>query len=487
MMGAYWCKKCGLSAMLIVFSATTAASSTFAQAGRPVANAGLPRYAGSEPVVLDGSGSYRTNGVGKLNYRWRQIAGPTVDVRAADTATPTVGGFAQTDGEQVCTFELVVNDGKSDSEPDTVDVIVVPTFNDSVMRYESGAFDAGKPTIIYFGGGNCVTSHNGTEAWNGGKAWHERANVISFHFYEPDGEYTLDDELDLQGRAREARTYYGCADMIIVYLSRVAPNYDQRIQTAGFSTGGQPAIDVANRLNVHYNDPRYTVEHVTFFDVYCRKYAESIDTFLASGAEEGDLRFVDNYVSTSWDRADRYYKNALNVRLSGELEGDHDAGPVWYVNSLTGDDMTKFNGGVIAGAFWSVVGPGRNIELGTPSDNPTYFFEWTGSRTAGSFDFLDRKNHPGALPEPVTLIEPRADGSLADGLLLTCKESRNAVAYELLVGPTPTEVNRVVLSTTSPPRARVRGLPADARFWTVRVRDKFGSTIYADPIPVPPG
>jgi hypothetical protein len=36
--------------------------------------------------------------------------------------------------------------------------------------------------------------------------------------------------------------------MIIVYLSSVAPDYRQPIQTSGWSTGGQPAIDVALRL-----------------------------------------------------------------------------------------------------------------------------------------------------------------------------------------------------------------------------------------------
>ena len=54
--------------------------------------------------------------------------------------------------------------------------------------------------------------------------------------------------------------------MIIVFISKVAPNYAQPIQTMGWSTGGQPALDAGIRLNRVYKDRRYAVNHVTELD-----------------------------------------------------------------------------------------------------------------------------------------------------------------------------------------------------------------------------
>ena len=95
---------------------------------RPIADAGLLRYAGPDPVVIDGTGSYDPDNSSTLSYTWRQIAGPSVIFIDANTATPTIGGsiqvgegrdktpkfvgFTQTDEIQECKFELVVSDGE---------------------------------------------------------------------------------------------------------------------------------------------------------------------------------------------------------------------------------------------------------------------------------------------------------------------------------------------------------------------------------------
>jgi len=88
----------------------------------PIADAGFSRYAGSEPIRLDGTRSMVPEGSEPLTYIWRQIAGPSVVIIDANTATPSIGGdmlvgteidptdtlvgFYQTDEVQECVFEL---------------------------------------------------------------------------------------------------------------------------------------------------------------------------------------------------------------------------------------------------------------------------------------------------------------------------------------------------------------------------------------------
>ena len=85
----------------------------------PVADAGLPRYAGADAVILDGTGSYDPDNSGLLLYAWQQISGPSVEISDADSATPTISGIIQTDEIQECEFELVVWDSESTSLPDS--------------------------------------------------------------------------------------------------------------------------------------------------------------------------------------------------------------------------------------------------------------------------------------------------------------------------------------------------------------------------------
>ena len=62
---------------------------------RPIADAGLSRYAGPDPIVLDGTGSYDPDNSGPLTYTWRQISGPSVVIVDGNTATPTIAGSIQ--------------------------------------------------------------------------------------------------------------------------------------------------------------------------------------------------------------------------------------------------------------------------------------------------------------------------------------------------------------------------------------------------------
>ena len=455
----------------------------------PVANAGLPRYAALDSVVLDGTGSYDPDNSGPLSYTWRQIAGPSVIIIDANTATPTIagsmipgegrvptlkpGGFTQTDAIQECEFELIVSDGELSSLPDTVKVIIVPDFGESVLRLENDSFESGKPTFIFFGGGNCEIGHAGQ--YINLPDWINRANIINFPYgYEPDPNGST-------------RTYYRYGDMILVYLSSVAPDYKQLIQTSGWSTGGQPAVDVGIRLNQIYADARYAVNHVTFLDAipYCRNnYAESIEIFLGSSVD-GEQCWIDNYVSTMGNQPN-FHPNILNMRT--ESSG-HPLAPSWYITSLSGEDMNQFNNGVIAGAYWSVVGPGKNLQLASTPGVETYKFKWYGSESTGYMDFYDEPNHPGRLPEPVTLVGPE-DGAFVDanGVVLSCEVSENAVGYQLLFGSEPYRVMdyMIVSDTPEPPSEVITTFPFEQTFWTVQVYDAFGSMIYADPVCIYP-
>jgi predicted outer membrane repeat protein len=464
-----------ISLVLIVF--TLCPVRTQAQNSAPVVDAGLPRYAGPDPVVLDGTGSYDPDNSGTLSYAWRQISGPAVTITDANTATPTISGFVQTEEIQECEFELVVSDGELTCLPDTVKVIVVPNFGKNILRLANDSFDPNKPTYIWFAGGNCIVRTPYEETFH--PNWLSKTNMIHFPYYEPDPNYK-------PGDVDAPRTYYRCGDMIIVYLSSVAPDYLKPIQSGGWSTGGQPAIDVGIHLNLTYADARYAVNRVTLVDARaCRDFSDSIPQFLDSSVE-GEQCWIDNHRGNedgpfpSWPS---FYPDVLRVGLSLSHTGVQS----WYANSLTYSDMNQFNHGVVGGVYWSVVGPGKNLQLASTPGVETYSFKWVGTESYGHMDFWDEPNHPGRLPEPVTLVGPE-DGVFVDvnGAVFSCEVSENAVGYQLLFGPDPYRVMDyyVISDTSSPPTEVITSSPFEQTWWTVKVYDQYGSTIYADPIKV---
>ncbi|MHC4582208.1 MAG: PKD domain-containing protein, partial [Planctomycetota bacterium] len=322
--------------VLIVFFALSPVRAQ-AQNSVPVVDAGLSRYAGPDPVVLDGTGSYDPDNSGTLSYTWRQISGPAATITDTNTATPTISGFVQTDEIQECEFELVVSDGELTSIPDTVKVIIVPDFGENIPRLVNDSFDLNKPTCVWFWGGDGIIGLPFQPAWASEESvwWPSKANLIEFSKgYEPDPNYT-------PGDVDELRTYYRCGDMIIVFLSSVAPDYKMPIQTIGFSLGGQPAIDVGIHLNLTYADARYAVNRVTLLDARAgRDFSDSILQFLDS-AVDGEQCWIDNHRGgTDGPRPSlpSFYPNVLRVGSSLS----HTGVPTWYVNSLTNSDMNEF-------------------------------------------------------------------------------------------------------------------------------------------------
>jgi hypothetical protein len=447
---------------------------------KPIANAGLPRYAAQDSVVLDGMGSYDPDDSGTLSYAWRQISGPAAVITDENTAAPTVSGFVQTDKIQECEFELVVSDGETTSLPDTVKVIIVPDFGKNLVRLRNPPFNPNKSTFIFFGGGDCIVGSAGLAGTMNDPRWNSRANVIDFSWgYEPDPNYT-------PGDVDAPRTYYRCGDMIIVYLSSVAPDYQQPIQTSGWSTGGQPALDVGIHLNLTYADNRYAINRVTLIDARaCRDHSDSIRQFLDSSVD-GEQCWIDNHRGGtdgpyhSWPS---FYPNVM--RIGSSLS--HVDVAYWYANSLTGSDMNQFNHGVIGGAYWSVIGPGKNLQLASTPGVAIYSFKWYGSKSSGYMDFYDEFNHPGRLPEPITLVGPENDSVVdTNGAVFSCQESENAIGYQLLFGPDPYRVMDyyIVSDTPRPPSGVIISSPFEQNWWTVKAYDQYGSTIYADPIQV---
>lgn len=469
-----------LTLALLIAVASSMAISLGSEGVPPIADAGSSRYAVQDPVFLDGNGSYDPDNSGPLSYTWHQISGPTVVISDADTATPTISGFIKMDEIQECEFELIVSDGELTSLPDTVKVIIVPDFGLARLFLENPPFEPEKPTIIYFGGGDCVTGYG---RWD---SWYDLANVISSG-YGPD---TVEYEL--------WRTYYQYGDMVIVYLSSVAPDYKQPIQTIGWSTGGMPAIDVGIRLNRVYADVRYAVNRVTHldanpacrlverwpsqqplqpWDVYWDVYLDTVELFLTSSVD-GEQCWIDHYYGTTGYQAEPIPRSDILLVRTGLGHG-----PVrnWYRNSLTGNDMNNFNSGVVGGAYWSVIGPGKNLQL-APHTN-AYYFRWDGNELSGGMSFFLQSEYTGRLPEPVNLLE-QVDVGDPNGAVLTCKESENAVGYQLLFGPDPYRVMdyNIISDTPAPPNEVIITLPFEETWWTVRAYDQFGSTIYADPI-----
>lgn len=415
----------------------------------PIAEAGLPRYVATNSVTLDGTRSYDPDGYGTLTYQWRQLSGPSVTMTGTNTATPVVSGFIQRNTNQTCVFELTVSDGYLASLPSSVKVIIVKSFGTNSLKLVNPPFDSARPTILAFNGGNCTTGSGMTF----GGIWEEKANWLTVDSYAP--------------------IYTRYADMLIVYLSSIAPDYHQPIQVMGWSTGNLPAINTAWWINLTYKDPRYTVNRVSLLDAVCGDLSIWVNPYNANRVA-GEQCWVDNYISNDpgYSQA-TFLRGALNVICLPTRQHYYPVGR--YISS----SLDYENGGLTAFAYLSVIGAGMNYQLNTASNKCNFKIDGTESIV-----FFNQSLYPGKVLAPVQLLGP-ADGGVFDsgGVVLSCNPVENAAGYHLLLGSDPNRVMdfSLVSDTKTPPTQLISTLPQPQTWWTVKAYDQFGSTIYADP------
>ena len=415
----------------------------------PVANAGPGRYLTSGSVMLDGTGSFDPDGFGTLTFQWRQVSGPAGTIAGDKTRTPLVSGFLPAPTIRRSVFELVVSDGQVASPPAQVTVTIVPNYGSNTLALVNPPFNPARPTILAFGGGNCNTG----SGMSFGGVWEERANWLSVNSYGP------------------PYTRYG--DMLMVYLSNVAPDYRQPIQTIGFSTGNLPGLDVALHVNMSYKDPRYAVNRVALLDAVCSNLGTKVAQF-HTNLIANEQCWVDNYISNDPGFSRRpVIPGALNIVCNPARA--HAYPVLRYLDS----SLDYANGGLTAFAYLSLIGSGKNYQLNTASNR--YYFVINSSE---SIVYFNQTSHPGKVLAPVNLIGPTNGQILgSSGASLSCHPVENAVRYQLLFGSNPDRVMdfSVVTETPAPPNHLITALPDDRLWWTIKAYDQFGSTIYSDP------
>jgi hypothetical protein len=414
----------------------------------PVADAGRSLYVDRGSPRLDGTGSYDPEG-DPLTYYWRQVSGPVLTITGTNTATPQLSGLIPRTALQKCVFQLSVSDGSLTSQLSSVTVNIVPNYGANALVLANPPFDPGRPTILAFGGGDCSTGGG----MNFGGEWVKRANWLTVQSYTT------------------AYTSYG--DMLVVYLSSVAPRYEQPIQTIGFSTGNKPAMQAAWYVNSTYKDARYAINRVSLCDAVCNNLSSTVSSFQANPVGREQC-WVDNYISNDSNFSiASYISGALNVACNPAR------GHSYPVNRYASSSLDYTNGGLTAFAYLSAIGGGRNFQLNRTANK--YYFIINAKE---AIVFSNQSTAPAKIMAPVRLTGP-ASGSILDTNSPTfgCEPVENAVRYQLLFGSDPNRVMdyTLVSESTNPPSQIVARLPLDNTWWTIKAYDQYGSTMHSDP------
>jgi len=133
----------------------------------PVANAGTAQIADADDIVtLDGSGSTDADG-DDLTYAWSQLSGTPVTLSSYSAAQPTFTAPALAVADTLV-FQLVVNDGRDSSAPDTVDIDINAT-----------GYDSQPPRITLYGPASYEIGQGGTYTEVGASAYDSYDGVVA--------------------------------------------------------------------------------------------------------------------------------------------------------------------------------------------------------------------------------------------------------------------------------------------------------------------
>jgi len=175
---------------------------TFSETGSnqaPTASAGIDQTVtqsqlsgGSIQVDLDGTGSSDPDG-DALTYSWVQVSGGAVNLLGSTTATPFFAVTPALAG-QTLVFQLTVNDGQADSNPDTVQVIVEAAAtpgNSPPSATASASPTLGEAPLMvrFYGLGTDTDGTIASYAWNFGDG-QSGSGAAPTHTYAAAGTYT---------------------------------------------------------------------------------------------------------------------------------------------------------------------------------------------------------------------------------------------------------------------------------------------------------
>jgi hypothetical protein len=239
-----------------------------------------------------------------------------------------------------------------------------------------------------------------------------------------------------------------------------------------------PAIDSAIRLNKIYQDPRYAVTIVNLLDAACRNYDATILEFISSPVA-GNAPWVQNFFSSTAGSA-IFRPRCLNVTMVGE----HSLPPNYYLFSIYPEIFSTdiYNHGQVAGVFTSVLEHGANYRMPNLLSAPYYFRLVIDSPETLHLEQASPLTHPGRLPQPIDLIGP-ADGEVVPltGGVISCTTSENSIAYDVLIGPGPGQLNVIFTSSTPPTLSGGFLPPSTSLYWTIQARDILGTAYRATP------
>lgn len=261
----------------------------------PTASAGIDQTvtqlqmsSGSLQVNLDGSGSSDADG-DNLTYSWVQVAGGAVNLLGSSSATPFFSVTSALSG-QTLVFQLAVNDGKVDSTPDTVQVVVEAAATSgnappSATTSASPATGQAPLVVRFYGLGTDTDGTIASYAWNFGDG-QSGNGAAPAHTYAAAGTYTaMLTVTDDQGATDVASVSIVVSDQ---------PNVPPAVTMVADGTIGLAPLTVIFTANASDSDGTVSGYVWDFGDQSSSYTANPSHIFTTSGNFTVSLRVTDN-------------------------------------------------------------------------------------------------------------------------------------------------------------------------------------------------